>query len=58
MTLEPTDFAVLTRLALDGLLADHARLGGKFLLVLLSAMTRELRRANEYLLPHIHVSAV
>lgn len=44
-TLEPTDFAVLTRIALNQILLQMPRLGNKLLLILLQMMTNRLRNA-------------
>lgn len=53
VTVEPTDFAVLTRVGLNEILINQPRLGNKLLLVLLQMMTRRLRDASERLLPYI-----
>jgi CRP/FNR family cyclic AMP-dependent transcriptional regulator len=53
ITIEPSDFAVLTRDGLNAMLADHPRLGNKFLLVLLGLTASRLRRATEALLPNL-----
>lgn len=45
LTLEPTDFAVLTRTALNQILLQMPRLGNKLLLILLQMMTNRLRDA-------------
>lgn len=58
VTIEPCDFAVLTRSSLNALLASHPALGAKLLLVLLTGVTNRLRQANERLLPHIQIPAV
>jgi CRP-like cAMP-binding protein len=58
ITLEPTDFAVLTRSALNSMLAGHSDLCARLLLVLLTEMTSRLRAANERLMPHIGIAAV
>ncbi len=46
VTSEPSDFAVLSRDNLNGILADHPRLGNKFLLMLLKLATSRLREAT------------
>lgn len=53
VTSEPTDFAILTRGDLNGILVDHPRLGNKLLLVLLQLMTSRLRDATTRMLPTI-----
>ncbi|MRR49929.1 MAG: cyclic nucleotide-binding domain-containing protein [Rhodocyclaceae bacterium] len=58
ITVEPTDFAVLTRSDLNEILVNMPRLGNKFLLVLLQLMTRRLRQASESLLPHLNSASV
>ncbi len=45
ITSEPSDFAVLTRQKLNNMLADHPRLGNKFLLMLLDLSAGRLRNA-------------
>jgi len=45
VTSEPSDFAVLTRPKLNDMLADHPRLGNKFLLMLLGLSAARLRNA-------------
>ena len=45
VTNEPSDFAVLTRQKLNDMLADHPRLGNKFLLMLLDLSAARLRNA-------------
>lgn len=45
ITTEPSDFAVLTRQKLNDMLADHPRLGNKFLLMLLGVSAGRLRSA-------------
>lgn len=45
ITSEPSDFAVLTHEKLNDMLADHPRLGNKFLLMLLSLTAARLRQA-------------
>lgn len=47
----PTDFAVLTRDALNHILLQAPRLGNKFLLTLLRAMSVHLREAYAHVLP-------
>ncbi len=46
ITVEPSDFAVLTREGLNAMLADHPRLGNKFLLVLLGLTASRLRQVS------------
>jgi CRP/FNR family transcriptional regulator, cyclic AMP receptor protein len=58
VTREPTDFAVLRRSALNVLLARSPALGARFLLVLLTEMTRRLREANQRILPFIAPSTI
>jgi len=58
VTVEPTDFAVLRRNALNALLALEPMLGARLLLVLLGEMTRRLREANERLLPFISANGI
>lgn len=58
ITIEPTDFAVLTRAELTEIVVDHPRLGNKLLLLLLQLMTRRLRDASNRLLPYIAGDAV
>ena len=58
VTREPTDFAVLRRGALNILLKRSPALGARFLLVLLTEMTRRLREANQRLLPFIAPATV
>lgn len=58
ITTEPTDFAVLTRAELTGIVVDHPRLGNKLLLLLLQLMTRRLRDASNRLLPYMAGDAV
>ena len=53
ITTQPTDFAILTRSALNEILIDHPRLGNKFLLILLQLMTSRLRDATTRMLPTI-----
>lgn len=53
ITVEPTDFAVLSRDDLGELVHNLPRLGNKFLLLLLQVMTNRLRNASNRLLPHI-----
>ena len=45
VTSEPSDFAVLTQQKLNEMLADHPRLGNKFLLMLLGLSAARLRSA-------------
>lgn len=58
VTREPTDFAVLRRSSLNILLKRNPVLGSRFLLVLLTEMTRRLREANQRLLPFIAPATV
>ena len=53
ITVEPTDFAVLSRHDLGEVVHNIPRLGNKVLLLLLQVMTRRLRDASNRLLPHI-----
>jgi CRP/FNR family cyclic AMP-dependent transcriptional regulator len=53
VTVEPTDFAVLSRQSLSDVLRTMPRLGNKILLVLLQMMTRRLRNTSNTLLPYI-----
>jgi len=46
-TIAPTDFAVLTREALNEMLVNHARLGNKLLLALMQKMAFRLRHTSE-----------
>ena len=47
ITTEPSDFAVLTQEKLNAMLADHPRLGNKFLLMLLGLSAARLRNAMQ-----------
>lgn len=58
ITREPTDFAVLCRGSLNVLLGRNPVLGARFLLVLLTEMTRRLREANQRILPFIAPATV
>ena len=58
LTTEPTDFAVLTREALNDILIDHPRLGNKLLLTLLQRMTERLRDAVTRMLPAVPGSVI
>ena len=58
ITREPTDFAVLSRGALNVLLGRTPALGARFLLVLLTEMTRRLREANQKLLPYVALASI
>lgn len=58
LTTEPTDFAVLTRDALNDILIDHPRLGNKLLLTLLQRMTERLRDAVTRMLPTLPGSVI
>ncbi len=49
VTTEPSDFGVLTRDGFNALLADHPRLGNKFMLMLLRLSTSKLRHAAEHM---------
>jgi CRP/FNR family transcriptional regulator, cyclic AMP receptor protein len=51
LTTEPSDFAVLTQDNLNAMLADHPRLGNKFLLMLLGLTNARLRHATTMMLP-------
>jgi len=53
VTTEPSDFAVLSRDNLNAILADHPRLGNKFLLMLLKLSTSRLREATTVILPSL-----
>ncbi len=53
VTVEPTDFAVLSRDDLGEIVHNMPRLGNKFLLLLLQVMAGRLRSASNRLLPHI-----
>jgi CRP/FNR family transcriptional regulator, cyclic AMP receptor protein len=53
ITLEPTDFAVLTRAALNEILMQMPRVGNKFLLILLQIMTTRLRDTCNLFLPNV-----
>jgi CRP/FNR family cyclic AMP-dependent transcriptional regulator len=50
---QPTDFAVLTREALTGILKDYPSLGAKLLLLLLQLTTARLRDATTRMLPAV-----
>ncbi len=52
VTTEPSDFALMTRENLNALLADHPRLGSKFLLMLLRISTARLREATALAWPN------
>ena len=58
VTREPTDFAVLTRQALNDILVDHPRLGNKLLLILLQIMVVRLREATTRMLPTLASEAI
>lgn len=45
VTTEPSDFAVLSSQSLNALLADHPRLGNKFLLMVVKLTAKRLRQA-------------
>ena len=47
VTIEPSDFAVLTHDAMNEILVHHPRLGNKFLLVLLQLMAQRLRETSD-----------
>ena len=49
----PTDFAVLTREALNGILLQAPRLGNKLLLILLQMMSTQLRQIRSPILPSV-----
>jgi hypothetical protein len=53
VTVEPTDFAVLSRHDLSQVVASMPRLGNKFLLLLLQVMATRLRDASNAMLPHM-----
>lgn len=53
ITLEPTDFAVLTRAGLNEILMQMPRVGNKLLLILLQMMTIRLRDTCNRFLPKI-----
>lgn len=57
ITSVPTDFAVLTRDALNELLIHYPRLANKFLLVLLQMMTLRMRETSDKILPYVYDSA-
>jgi CRP-like cAMP-binding protein len=56
ITLEPTDFAVLTRIALNQILLQMPRLGNKLLLILLQMMTSRLRDTCDRILPNTAIA--
>jgi CRP/FNR family transcriptional regulator, cyclic AMP receptor protein len=58
ITTEPSDFAVLTQDNFNALLADHPRLGNKFMLTLLKHNTARLREATSVMLPGLLESTV
>lgn len=58
VTVEPTDFAVLSREDLTRMVNSMPRLGNKFLLLLLQVMTGRLRSTSNNLLPHITCATV
>ena len=51
ITSEPSDFAVLSHQKLNDMLADHPRLGNKFLLMLLGLTAARLRQALHVEIP-------
>ena len=51
VTVEPSDFAVLTHERFHQMLADHPRLANKLLLMLLRHSTSRLRQATSSMLP-------
>lgn len=53
VTQEPTDFAVLTRIALNQILLQMPRLGNKLLLILLQMMTSRLRDTCNRYVPNL-----
>ena len=57
ITSAPTDFAVLTRDALNEILILYPRLANKFLLVLLQIMTVRMRETSDSFLPIVYSSA-
>lgn len=58
VTTEPSDFALMTGENLNALLADHPRLGNKFLLMLLRISTARLRQATLLALPNFNSVSV
>jgi CRP-like cAMP-binding protein len=58
VTTEPSDFALMTHENMYALLADHPRLGNKFLLMLLRISTARLREATLLALPNFHGTAL
>ena len=58
ITVEPTDFAVLSRQDLNEVLLSMPRLGNKLLLLLLQMMASRLRDMSNSLLPHIAGTSV
>lgn len=58
VTTEPSDFALMTHENLNALLADHPRLGNKFLLMLLRISTSRLREATILALPNFNTGSV
>ena len=58
LTREPTDFAVLSRQALNEILVDNPRLGNKLLLILLQLMAQRLREATTRMLPTLVSDAI
>lgn len=58
ITVEPTDFAVLSRHDLNEIMVRMPHLGSMFLLLLLKVMTKRLREASNRLLPLIAGPAV
>ena len=58
ITVEPTDFAVLSRQALNEVLLNMPRLGNKLLLLLLQMLASRLRDVSSNLLPYIAGTSV
>ena len=58
VTTEPSDFAVLTHAHFNELLANHPRLGNKFMLALLKHNTARLREATSLALPGLLETSV
>jgi CRP-like cAMP-binding protein len=58
VTTEPSDFALMTHESLNMLLADHPRLGNKFLLMLLRISTARLRAATLLAMPNFDTGSV
>ena len=58
VTTEPSDFGVMTRDSFNMLMADHPRLGNKFMMLLLKLGTSRLRHATATMLPGLLDSSV